>query len=102
MFKTLTSSFAALCIALLISGGASAQPSAPFEQTTTISGVPLKLHGSGTRYKVLFKVYDMAMYLREPAKTPDAAIALSGPKNCRSWHCARYPAPTSAWHSCAG
>ncbi len=80
MFKSLISPFAALCAALLVSGAAIAQPSTLFEKTTTLSGVPLTLNGAGTRYKVLFKVYDMGMYLRAPVKTADEAIALDGPK----------------------
>ena len=80
MFKSLISPFAALFAALLVSGAAIAQPSTAFEKTTTLSGVPLKLNGAGTRYKVVFKVYDMGMYLRSPVKTADEAIALDGPK----------------------
>lgn len=81
MFKTLTSRLTFLCVAaLLIASGANAQTSKAFEKATTVAGVPLQLNGSGTRFKVVFKVYDMAMYLRAPAKTAEAAIAQGGPK----------------------
>ncbi|WP_168708590.1 chalcone isomerase family protein [Hydrogenophaga sp. PAMC20947] len=80
MFKNLSFPFAALCFALLISAGNSAQAATPFEKTSTVAGVPLTLNGAGTRYKVVFKVYDMGMYLRAPAKTAEAAIAQDGPK----------------------
>lgn len=78
MFKFLYSLIPTLCLTLLVSGGA--QAATPFEPTSTVAGVALKLNGSGTRYKAVFKVYDMGMYLREPVKTADAAIALDGPK----------------------
>lgn len=78
MFKRFYSLVPALCFTLLVSNGA--QAAAPFEQTTTVAGVALKLNGSGIRYKAIFKVYEMGMYLREPVKTADAAIALDGPK----------------------
>ena len=82
MLKKPFSPFAALslCLALLLSAGAYAQTVTPFEKNNTVADVPLVLNGAGTRYKVVFKVYDMGLYLRSPAKTAEAAIALDGPK----------------------
>ncbi len=82
MLKKLFSPVASLafCIALLSSASTQALADAPFEKHNTVAGVPLVLNGAGTRYKVVFKVYDMGLYLRSPVKTADAAVALDGPK----------------------
>jgi hypothetical protein len=51
-----------------------------FEKTASVAGEPLVINGSGTRYKAVFKVYDMAIYLPTVTKTPEAVLALSGAK----------------------
>ncbi|MBH1963729.1 MAG: chalcone isomerase family protein [Comamonadaceae bacterium] len=38
------------------------------------------LNGVGTRYRVVFKVYDMALYLPRKVGTTDEVLALPGPK----------------------
>ncbi len=68
-----------LATALLAAAGASGAATA-FEKTTALAGSTLVMNGSGTRYKAIFKVYDMAMYLPATAKTPEAVLALPGPK----------------------
>lgn len=68
-----------LAAALLAAAGA-ASAATVFEKTTSLAGNTLVMNGSGTRYKAIFKVYDMALYLPSAAKTTDAVLALPGPK----------------------
>jgi hypothetical protein len=51
-----------------------------FEVKPVVQGVPLQLNGSGTRYRAIFKVYDMALYTASKGSTPEALIAMQGPK----------------------
>jgi len=51
-----------------------------FEPTQIVQGTPLVLQGTGTRYRAVFKVYDMALYLPKKARTAEEALAaISGP-----------------------
>lgn len=50
------------------------------EDRQTVAGSPLVLNGAGIRYKAVFKVYTAALYLTNPATTPDEALAMPGPK----------------------
>jgi hypothetical protein len=68
-----------LATALLAAAGA-ANAATVFEKTTSLAGSTLVMNGSGTRYKAIFKVYDMAMYLPSAARTTEAVLALPGPK----------------------
>ena len=68
-----------LASALFAAAGA-AGAAAAFEKTTTLAGSTLVMNGTGTRYKAIFKVYDMAMYLPSAAQTPEAVLTLPGPK----------------------
>jgi len=68
-----------LAMLLLVTAGASGAATA-FEKTTQVAGSTLVLNGAGTRYRAVFKVYDMAMYLPAATKTPEAVLALPGPK----------------------
>ena len=45
-----------------------------------VANTRLALNGAGVRYKALFKVYTAAMYLPNTANTPEAAMAMPGPK----------------------
>ena len=54
--------------------------SSSFEPQATVQGVPLQLNGAGTRYKAVFRVYDMALYTSSKATTPEAVLAMPGPK----------------------
>src|SRR2546421_10755003 len=40
----------------------------------------LRLNGGGTRYKAIFKVYDMALYTSNKVSTPEELFVLPGPK----------------------
>jgi hypothetical protein len=51
-----------------------------FEKTASVAGETLVINGSGTRYKAIFKVYDMAMYLPATSKAPEAVLAMPGAK----------------------
>lgn len=50
-----------------------------FAPTEVVQGTPLVLQGSGTRYRAIFKVYDMALYLPRKVQTVEEALQLNGP-----------------------
>lgn len=45
-----------------------------------LHGMQLPLNGAGIRYKVIFKVYVVGLYLGKKAATPEDAYAAQGPK----------------------
>lgn len=51
-----------------------------FPKQIQVEGVRLNLNGLGTRYKAIFKVYDMGMYTTTKATTLQEVIAAPGPK----------------------
>lgn len=69
----------ALTLYLMVSTSHAA-PSTKFEPIVQVQGAGLQLNGAGTRYKTIFKVYDMALYTAKPVHTADALVALEGPK----------------------
>jgi len=79
---TPTRNAAALVLALAL--GASAAQAAPtatkFEPMLQVQGTPLLLNGAGTRFKAIFKVYDLGLYTTKKVHTPEELIALPGPK----------------------
>ena len=50
------------------------------EDRATVAGSPLVLNGAGIRYKAVFKVYVAGLYLGQKADTPEAVLAMTGPK----------------------
>ncbi|MET4575115.1 chalcone isomerase family protein [Ottowia thiooxydans] len=71
--------------ALLLTCTTSAQPqtappSTAFPPTAQVANANLVLNGVGTRYRVVFKVYDMALYLPRKVGTTEEVLALPGPK----------------------
>ena len=50
------------------------------EDRATVAGSPLVLNGAGIRYKAVFKVYAAGLYLGQKADTPEAVLAMTGPK----------------------
>jgi Chalcone isomerase-like len=70
----------AACLICAASSTVYAQSSTAFPPSAQVDGVPLLLNGSGTRFKAIFKVYDMAMYTTRKASAAQDAIALAGPK----------------------
>lgn len=51
-----------------------------FEAKTALQGVPLQLNGTGTRYKAIFRLYDMALYTPARGNTSETILAMAGPK----------------------
>lgn len=51
-----------------------------FAPTQVVQGTTLLVNGMGTRYKAIFKVYDLALYTQSKVSTPEALLALAGPK----------------------
>ncbi|RYF43402.1 MAG: hypothetical protein EOO27_44340 [Comamonadaceae bacterium] len=51
-----------------------------FDATAKVESTPLMLNGAGTRYKTVFRVYDMALYTQRKVTTPQELLALPGPK----------------------
>jgi hypothetical protein len=60
--------------------GAWAATTAQFDSTAVVQGTTLAMNGSGTRYRLMFKVYDMALYLPRKVSGVDAIINMEGPK----------------------
>jgi hypothetical protein len=58
---------------------APASAASAFEPTQTVQGTTLVLQGSGTRYRAVFKVYDMALYLPRKVLTAEEVLATTGP-----------------------
>jgi hypothetical protein len=52
----------------------------PFPSEALVQGTHLQLNGAGTRYRAVFKVYDMALYTPRKVGTPAELRALAGPK----------------------
>lgn len=57
-----------------------AGPGHAFVPLVDVRGTKLQLNGAGTRYKAIFKVYDMALYTTRKVGSPDELLALPGPK----------------------
>lgn len=51
-----------------------------FPKQIQVEGVKLALNGLGTRYKTIFKVYDMGLYSTSKANNLQDLISMSGPK----------------------
>lgn len=51
-----------------------------FPKQTQVEGVKLTLNGLGTRYKAIFKVYDMGLYTTTKASTLQEVLNAPGPK----------------------
>lgn len=70
----------ALSLALLLQPTVQAAPATRFDASTTLQGQALLLNGSGTRYKAVFRVYDMGLYTTRRVGTAAELLALPGPK----------------------
>lgn len=72
---------AALLALGLAAGAALAAPtSTKFDPTVDVQGTKLQLNGAGTRYRAIFKVYDMGLYTTKKVSSPAELLALPGPK----------------------
>lgn len=73
----------ALACALATSPAALAGPNptaTAFAPSLQSGSSTLQLNGAGTRWRVMFKVYDMALYTPAPVASADALFAQPGPK----------------------
>jgi hypothetical protein len=71
---------ATLGLALALSSAQATTTATKFDAATTVQGTALQLNGKGTRYKVVFKIYDMALYTTKRVETPGELLSLVGPK----------------------
>lgn len=73
---------AALAIAAaLVALPAVAAPTATkFDPVVDAAGTRLQLNGAGTRFRAVFKVYDLALYTTKKVGTAAELLALPGPK----------------------
>ncbi len=58
---------------------AQAQAATSFEPTAIVQGTPLVLQGMGTRYRAIFRVYDVALYLPRKVASAEEALQAKGP-----------------------
>ena len=66
---------------LALSTAALAMPTGThFEPNVQLLATKLQLNGAGTRFRTIFKVYDMALYTTKKVGTPEELLALPGPK----------------------
>lgn len=73
--------FFALLVAATLHCGAFAAPTQTrFEPAAVVAGTKLQLNGAGTRFKAIFKVYDMALYTTRKVRTRQELMALPGAK----------------------
>ena len=71
----------AAATAAIVHGAAVAAPTGThFETAAQLQGTKLQLNGAGTRFRTIFKVYDMALYTTRKVGTPEELLALPGPK----------------------
>lgn len=78
-----TSRLAAALLAFGLAAGAAlaAQPTTTkFEPQMEVQGTRLQLNGAGTRYRAIFKVYDMGLYTTKKVTTAAELLALPGAK----------------------
>ena len=70
--------------AALLAGSALAQSitvaDIPYSASVALGGQPLQLNGAGVRYKAVFKVYTIGLYLTSKATSAEEAYAAPGPK----------------------
>jgi hypothetical protein len=70
----------AALLALPLTGPQAATTFNRFDTTAQVGGTTLKLNGKGTRYRLVFKAYDLALYTAQPVSTAADLFALPGPK----------------------
>jgi hypothetical protein len=69
-----------LGLALIAGTAQAASTTTKFEPMLQVQGTPLLLNGAGTRFKAIFKVYDLGLYTSKKVGTPEELLALAGPK----------------------
>lgn len=68
------------CACAVLQAQAATTVTSTFAPTQVVQGTTLSVNGMGTRYKAIFKVYDLALYTPSKVSTPEALLALPGPK----------------------
>lgn len=63
--------------------GVGAQDQAAFPSQIELGGQSLSLNGKGTRFRAVFKVYDLALYLEKKTEDPRQVMAMTGAKSAR-------------------
>ena len=71
---------ASLLTAATLGSTAWAASSTRFEPAAQVATTKLQLNGSGTRFKAIFKVYDVALHTPRKVGTAEELMALAGPK----------------------
>lgn len=71
---------ALLLMATLHAAALAAPTATRFEPSAQVASTRLQLNGAGTRFKAIFKVYDMALYTSRKVGTADELLALPGAK----------------------
>lgn len=51
-----------------------------YDNEITLAGQRLVLNGAGTRYRAIFKVYDLGLYTARRSQNPEELVAMSGGK----------------------
>lgn len=74
------SAAASVVLAASLLAAAHAASTTTFAPQISANGTTLALNGAGTRYKAVFKVYDLALYTPRKVDSVDALLALPGPK----------------------
>ena len=68
---------------VLAAATAGAQDSGVFPAQLELDGQKLVLNGHGTRFRAVFRVYDLALYLQEKTQDPQRVLSMSGAKSAR-------------------
>ena len=92
---TPSSRLAAVLLALGLAAGAAlaAPTSTKFDPAMDVQGTKLQLNGAGTRYRAIFKVYDMGLYTAKKVSTSPRGLLRCGTSGvCR--RVTRVPAAT--------
>ncbi len=69
-----------MALACALGSAAAAPTKSTFEPSIQVGATALQLNGKGTRYRLAFKVYDMALYTTKKVKTSSELLALPGAK----------------------
>ncbi len=54
-----------------------------FDNEITLGGQKLQLNGAGVRYKLVFKMYALGLYLPKKSTSVDEILSMAGPKRVR-------------------
>lgn len=70
----------ALTVALVASHGAVSAQTRPYPPTAQAGGQTLQLNGAGTRYRAVFAVYDVGLYVGRKVTTAEQVLSQPGTK----------------------